>query len=190
MELVAGTSWILTKTAIIQKVKFMLEELLDQQRNYLSGLDPLPSLWLQTSPKISKGENYRGLPYLVLDFPRSFTNENIFAVRTLFWWGNFFSITLHLSGGFKKDQEEKIIAAYPQLKAAGFYLGVNEGEWEHHFEETNYLPVAHWDQSGFVAFIKEKPFIKLSNKVDLNQWDEASNILFGHYRLLVEILKN
>ena len=53
---------------------------------------------VQSTPKIAKGENYLQLPYVLLDYPRCFDKENIFAIRTMFWWGNFFSITLHLSG--------------------------------------------------------------------------------------------
>jgi hypothetical protein len=51
--------------------------------------------------KISRGENYQLLPYIILDYPSYFSRNNIFAVRTMFWWGNFFSITLHLSGDHK-----------------------------------------------------------------------------------------
>ena len=67
---------------------------------------------LNSSPKISKGENYKGLPWLVLDYPRYFNKEDIFAIRTLFWWGNFFSITLHISGKYKMRYEKKIIDSF------------------------------------------------------------------------------
>ena len=42
------------------------------------------------SGKISRGENYRGLPYLILDYPAYFSQKDIFAFRTMFWWGHFF----------------------------------------------------------------------------------------------------
>ncbi|MEQ8878169.1 MAG: hypothetical protein RLQ12_00980 [Cyclobacteriaceae bacterium] len=42
------------------------------------------------SGKISKGENYRSLPFFILDYPRMFTKENAFAFRTMLWWGNEF----------------------------------------------------------------------------------------------------
>lgn len=38
-----------------------------------------------------------GQLYLILDYPGMLSTENIFAVRTLFWWGNIFSVSLHLS---------------------------------------------------------------------------------------------
>jgi len=36
------------------------------------------------APKISKGENYEGLPWVILDFPRYFDKENVFAIRCFF----------------------------------------------------------------------------------------------------------
>ncbi len=34
----------------------------------------------------------------MLDYPRAFGRDSIFACRTFFWWGRFFSLTLHLAG--------------------------------------------------------------------------------------------
>ena len=38
----------------------------------------------------------------MLDYPALFKKDEIFALRTMFWWGNFMSITLLLSGGYKE----------------------------------------------------------------------------------------
>ena len=92
-------------------------------------------------PKISKGENYKGLPYLVLDYPRYFGKDDHFAIRSMFWWGNFFSITLHLSGIYKKMYENKIEASFTLLKEESFFIGISDDQWEHHFETSNYLPL-------------------------------------------------
>ena len=43
--------------------------------------DFLPAEMLFHSPKISKGENYKGLPYVMLDYPRCFGKTDIFAIR-------------------------------------------------------------------------------------------------------------
>jgi len=102
MELVSSPDIILTKNAILQKIKSFLEELQLKQHDVLQEYSSyLPEEPLKISPKISRGENYKGLPWLVLDNPRYFQHNNIFAIRTMFWWGNFFSITLHLSGNNK-----------------------------------------------------------------------------------------
>src|SRR3989337_3789488 len=114
--LVIRADWILTKNSIIQKTKQLLASLqTEQQHLLLSSSSLFPEEIINSSPKISKGENYKGLPYLVLDYPRYFNKEDAFAIRILFWWGNFFSGTLHLSGIYKKKYEEKIIRSFESL---------------------------------------------------------------------------
>src|SRR5438105_15186190 len=114
MELVTNADWILTKNTIIEKTKILFGEL---QEVMTSTFNPVAANdYTRVPPKISKGENYRGLPYLILDYPRLFEKENILAIRTMFWWGNFFSITLHLAGSYKKQHEEKCIQVYSIFK--------------------------------------------------------------------------
>ena len=71
-ELIANADWILTKNEILKKVKHLLEELMKEQQKHIRSCHGLPAEILVPPPKISKGENYRGLPYLVLDHPRYF----------------------------------------------------------------------------------------------------------------------
>jgi hypothetical protein len=76
LELVNNADWILTKNAVIGKVY----ELFGQLSEYIvAELAKHPSLTEQgidfRSPKISKGEQYEGLPWVMLDHPRHFTNE-------------------------------------------------------------------------------------------------------------------
>src|ERR1700722_6862028 len=80
---------ILTKNAIIQKTISLFSMLSENMQHDLLNVE-LPQEIKTTAPKISKGENYQGLPYVVLDYPRLFGKENTFAIRTLFWWGNYF----------------------------------------------------------------------------------------------------
>src|SRR4051812_8041543 len=98
LRLVQNTEWILTKREIIKKIYDLFGEVHNVMRKEISeNPDLFPQNIIGRSGKISKGENYRGLPYLILDYPASFERDNAFALRTMFWWGNFFSVTLHLS---------------------------------------------------------------------------------------------
>ncbi|MEI9808974.1 MAG: hypothetical protein WDO16_14545 [Bacteroidota bacterium] len=96
----------------------------DQQQFLQPYITVLPPEVIKISPKISKGENYKGLPYLVLDYPRYFEKDNHFAVRSMFWWGNFFSSTLHLSGIYKKKYTSAIEASFTQLQENDFFICV------------------------------------------------------------------
>src|SRR6266496_5634658 len=168
-ELVNNAEWILTKNGIIEKVKQLLTGLQEDQKEYLHSLsNHFPKEILKPSAKISKGENYKGLPYLVLDFPRCFDHKNIFAVRTMFWWGNFFSVTLQLAGDYKIMFENKIISSYEILKQKEFFICVHEKQWEHHFESSNYIQISNCNKDDFVDIIKTNSFIKLANKTSLS----------------------
>lgn len=180
-ELVLNPDWILTKNNILKKVWQLLETLQAGQQKHLSTVPPEVSA---QSGKISKGENYKGLPYLILDQPRYFDKDNIFAIRTLFWWGHFFSSTLHLAGDYKKMYEKKIIAALPLLKDKDFFICINADPWEHHFETGNFVPAGELSTASFEDIAGRRPFIKLSKKISLKDWNTAGERLleiFGEY---------
>jgi len=189
MELINNPDWILTKNGILEKTKLLLENLQFLQQQYLqSRAVYLPEEVFKSLPKISKGENYKGLPYLILDYPRCFDKENICAIRIMFWWGNFFSCTLHLSGRYKQLFSPKIIASYPSLKEIDFFCCVQENEWEHHFEKSNYLPLFQMSKYDFETALHKNSFVKLAKKIPLQQWDDAQEKLLDYFKQIIEII--
>lgn len=189
LELINNAGFILTKNAALKKINQLLAGLQFKQKQHIEFCSSrLPEKVFQSNPKISKGENYQGLPYLILDYPKCFEQENIFVIRTMFWWGNFFSITLHLSGSYKKEAEEKLIASYSALKEKQFFFCINNNQWEHHFESSNYILLTELNNADFENAILDKDFIKLANKFPLQQWDEAEQILLDCFKEIMEIL--
>jgi len=160
------------------------------QQDLLLPLNSLPEEVLKSSPKISRGENYKGLPWLVLDYPRYFNKDDVFAIRTLFWWGNFFSITLHLSGNYKAKYETKIIDSFESLQQEDFSVCINEDQWEHHFETNNYIPVHDLSESQYSEIIVKRSFIKLAKKIPLEQWNDVEKKLLDIFGQLINSLKD
>lgn len=189
MELITNADWILTKNEALLKIERVLANLQLQQKEHLTGIaSELPTAFVNSSPKISKGENYQGLPYRLLDYPKIFNQSEILAVRTMFWWGNFFSITLHLSGSYKTLFEKKIITAQQLLGKHDFHCCINEKEWEHHFAETNFIPVKSINEDDFQNIIRQKTFIKLAYKLNLQHLAIAVEKLMKQYKVLIELL--
>jgi len=186
MELVTNADWILTKNTIIEKAKNLFGELQEMMTEDLGRV--LTHNYTKVPPKISKGENYRGLPYLILDYPRLFEKENIFAIRTMFWWGNFFSITLHMAGSYKKQDEEKCILAYPVFRDNDFFICINKEQWEHHFDPSNYALVKNLSQMEWKKIISENSFIKIANKHPLHHWNDAVNKLAVDFKVLTDVI--
>jgi len=187
LELYTDTSLILTKNAILQKLKLFLEELQLRQQNIIHNFAFIPGEVLKISPKVSKGENYKGLPWLVLDYPRYFKPGNIFAIRTLFWWGNFFSTTLHLSGMYKKKFGEKILSFPDKPGSDNFFICISEDQWQHHFEISNYLPLKEISAAE-IEKIKARSFIKLGKKNALKQPAAIAEVLCNDYEEIVRML--
>lgn len=198
MELVTNADLILTKNTILKKVNQLLGQLQEEQKQILfSHSNALPEKVLESSPKISKGENYLGLPYQILDCPRVFEHEilsdrqaGIFAIRTMFWWGNFFSVTLHLSGIYKKQAEEKLVACFDAMKEKGYYCYINDDPWKHHFEDHNYILLSDIKKTDFERSVKEKSFFKMANKISLQQWTDAEKILIRYFKELIIMMVN
>ena len=186
-ELYTNKSLILTKNAIIQKLKLFFEELQLRQQNIIHNFTFIPDEVLKISPKVSKGENYKGLPWLVLDYPRYFKPGNIFAIRTLFWWGNFFSTTLHLSGIYKKTFGDKILSFTNKPGSDDFFICISEDQWQHHFEISNYLPLKEIPAEE-IKQIQARSFIKLGKKNHLVQPDAVAEILCNDYEEIVRML--
>ncbi|MDZ4794106.1 MAG: hypothetical protein SGI83_07495 [Bacteroidota bacterium] len=191
MELAGNADLILTKNAVLQKINQLLGSLQEKQKGYIIHHSiQLPIEVLRSSPKISKGENYNGFPYQLLDYPKFFEKANIFAVRTLFWWGHFFSITLHLSGKYKTAAEQPLLRSFAALQENGFYCSVNNDPWKHDFDAVNYTLLQNFSREDFEQLVTDKPFIKLAKKIPFEQWDMAEDVLFDYFKEIMDIAGN
>ncbi|HEX4375089.1 MAG TPA: hypothetical protein VHZ50_17415 [Puia sp.] len=187
--LVQNGQWILTKNAIIKKVYHLFGSLAEVMK-IASAKNNLLAEVLQTTPKISKGENYKGLPYVMLDYPRSFTKENVFAVRTFFWWSNYFSITLHLKGGYKEKFIESIQKNIFLLNENNFYLSITEDEWHHDIDEQNYILLNDLKDDLKQKYFLRSSVVKISAKINLDKWNESESKLLHLYNVILKCLEN
>ena len=189
MRLVTDPAWILTKNSVMGKVVAMFAELSEVYKPWWAdGVKQLRKRapdWVfpETSPKISKGENYKGLPWVILDYPRFFGREDIFAIRTMFWWGHAFSLTLHLKGKYKEFFLPDIERFSLELDMADFMVSVSDDEWRHEHVPENYQSLL-----GDADLTAERKFIKLSAAFSLDDWDNAPDRLAGLFLILTGIL--
>ncbi len=186
LELVCNTEWILTKHIIIEKVYQLfgsvagaMQQQLTESNIFLSAI---------TSPKISKGENYRQLPYVMLDYPRLFGKEDMSAVRTFFWWGNFCSVNLLMAGSYKTASQEKVIEHYNLLAGNNYFICTAATPWEHHFEEGNFTPLNLVSQIEFASIVKGHSFLKIAKKIPLSEWDNMQSFILKSFTELAQLL--
>jgi hypothetical protein len=190
LQLVTNTDWILTKRRVMEKVDQLLGNIAENQKRVVEKeKDWLPGEVVRSEPKIAKGENYLQLPYLLLDYPRCFDAEKIFAVRTMFWWGNFFSITLHLSGAYKEKFQQNIMENMGAVEQDVF-ICIHENQWQHHFEADNYTAIKKLSKEALQDMIIEKQFIKLAIKFPLQPWAALPALLDTSFLEIITWLKD
>jgi hypothetical protein len=184
IELMQNAEIILTKNRVLEKMKLLLEEVQAKQIDFIKQNNIANEIF-KVSPKISKGENYLGLPYLILDYPRQFSEKNFFFIRTMFWWGKFFSCTLHLANNSKEIFKEGIKQSYPQLK--NYYISINDDQWVHHLEETDYRKIDVMGKSEFEETCETFDHLKIAGRYSLSEWQKAPSDLFRNWQFFLSL---
>lgn len=184
MEMMQDAEIILTKNRVLEKMKLLLEEVQGKQINLVKNNEVASEIF-KVSPKISRGENYLGLPYLILDYPRQSSESNFFFIRTMFWWGNFFSCTLHLAKESKFLFKERIKQSYPYLK--NYYTSINDDQWTHHLQETHYRKIEALTAKEFEENCEQLEHIKIAGRHPLNEWKQAPYELYANWKFFLNL---
>ncbi|HEX8461249.1 MAG TPA: hypothetical protein VF623_07460 [Segetibacter sp.] len=183
LQLVSDAEVLLSKNKIIQTVYAIFGDLAEVYKSELHSSNfNVADL---NNAKISRGENYIGLPFVMLDYPRQFNKQNFFAIRSFFWWGNFFSITLHLSGTFLQEYNSAIQNNLEELNDSGWLISAAGEQWQHHFEADNYSVI-----DINTTDIKSRSFIKLAKKIPLSEWDSVNIFYKKNFKSLIAMLTN
>jgi hypothetical protein len=170
-RLVLDPGIILTKNRIIDKVYSLFGVMADELRAL-----PWPEGTELASPKIARGENYRGLPFVMLDFPRLFSSQHVMAVRTHFWWGNYISVVLHLKGRYQGEYTRRVEKEFAKLQD-DYWVADTDDEWEHAMVEPFWKPIKSMDADAFREHIDKHPFLKIGRKFPLEKDDLGEGLL-------------
>ena len=174
MDAILHPDFFYTKYSALQKIMELFSETERNLREIIEQHQHLGEHTNITSPKIFRGENYKKLPYMVLDYPRKFSPETVFAFRTMFWWGKEFSFTLHLQNKALDHFRNSIAKNISMLEGKRFYYSVYKTPWEYHFETENYLPLDDMlKEPGFTDGLLTSPFIKLSRKISISEFEKV-----------------
>lgn len=187
LALAADPQVMLAKIAVTDAVYTLFGRLALLQSERIAAVRHLFGPVFDTPPKISRGERYRDLPYVMLDHPRLFGEHDIFAIRTLFWWGRFFSVTLHLRGEWRVHLAGTILLKREFLGLRGFHISTGMHEWEHHFGADNYLPVSGMGEEEWRASLSQGAFTKLAVRFPVSRFNDMEELLSGAFDGLMGI---
>lgn len=178
LAIIHDTKFLITKFEVITKITSLLDtlnrRLSENIHQYSSILSPE---LLRSTGKISRGENYRQLPYLVLDAPRHFNRHDLMVFRSMFWWGHEFSFTLHLQGSYLHQYLAALLSHIHTIQQQDVYICVNSSPWEYHFDEDNYVPASSLKPEAIMEHARQFDFIKISRTLTLE--DIAQGPAFG-----------
>ena len=141
----------------------------------------LPPAVVSLSPKIARGENYKGLPYVMLDYPRCFDKQDVCAVRSFFWWGHYFSCTLHLKGAYLRQYAPLIKKAVSADQFNDWYINTSNEEWNHDISMLSQKITPDIQ-------IENNEVLKLTAVLHLHQWDQAKLFFEAQFNKLVKII--
>ena len=191
LQVLHERDFFIEKKIITDKIYSLLGHLLQEARlRQVFSTVSFPKETDYTTGKISKGENYMGFPYIILDFPRLFTKEEIVAIRTMVWWGNFISSTLIISGSLFKHAKKATLNSQTLLKQNDVWLCIHETPWEHHFEKENLIPINEISQSTMGKILDRNNFLKLSRKISIKKINKLMEFGLESFTLYAKMLNS
>ena len=187
-NLVMNGDWILTKNRVLEQITGFLALLQLTQAEWVrKHATLLPDAISEVPAKLSKGENYLGLPYRVLDYPRLFSAADMFAVRTLFWWGHYFTVNLVLSGIWKQQASESLLVSFDVLQERNIFICFGEDPWIHQLSTEHYREIGTLSRVEWEKIIREQAFVKLSTRHELTDWEHLEERLMNDFTLLLQV---
>lgn len=121
----------------------------------------LPPEWVDSSPRLSRGENYHEQAYRVLDYPRFFAKADMLTARVVVLWGHATGFHLMAAGKYREQYLEAWVPEINRLPA-GFQLSAQQNPWIWENTNTELLPVDSLDEATVRSTLESRSFIKLS----------------------------
>lgn len=172
LEALYNTHFFDTKREITAVILALFNRLQLELNTVWSRQIHLKEEYHSPAAKIFKGENYSGYPYMNLDFPRLFNGSNVFAFRSMLWWGNHISFTLHLQGKAFEQEAGRLFAALPSFEHRSYFICHHTSPWEYHFGQDNFIPVEEvLVNDTLFQTVKDNGFLKISRKLELKDYN-------------------
>lgn len=169
------------RNEIQQQVMLLLGESHEQLKDSVEGL---PDSVLKSGPKISRGENYQGKPWMVLDFPRDFSKDGVFAFRVLFLFGDAVHCTFLISGKYLEQFRAGVIASSSKEELKDLAVCYAGDMWVNHVSEA-YEPLHRCKEN-----LADCEFIKAGRKISFEEWEKIPELTEEFFKRIIKWIKN
>ena len=187
LTIIHDTEFFRLKSTVTQKFYQLFGELIQEIKEEIpQSKFVFPRGMDLKNGRITKGENYLGLPYVVADFPKIFNQEGVFTFRTWFWWGNYVLFTWHLSGTYLRVYQNHLISKFEDFQKAELLIFIGEDEWQQHITDSSYLDLNHVNKKTYVNLVKERPYFKVTQKLSFQDVENISRIGKDIYEVFIK----
>lgn len=191
--------YLLTNKDIYIKIQSLEAKVTDLFGEIAISIEPIvqnfnsiiPDELKSKNPKISRGNNYNGLPWTILDYPRNFNKDGVFALRLLCLRGDSFILTLHLNGKYYQNYKNSIFENLDLLQQNQYLITQGNSEWDHIITSENYSEIP--SNKKALDEIKNKTeliqYIKFAKAIPFDHWEKLNSIIKTEYTFLLSMLK-
>ncbi|MBO3696859.1 hypothetical protein [Roseivirga sp. E12] len=132
----------------------------------------LPAKLGKTPFKVSKGNNHKGFPFQVIDFPASLGQTDAYSFRSVIWYGNFFSFSLLLKGEPKTIYESYL----SRLTSKGYTMTWADNIWETEISIINSIDINVSSLEKARGIYQSNEALKIFKSYNLNQIDDFERL--------------
>ncbi|MFN4124090.1 MAG: hypothetical protein ACK4GL_12400 [Flavobacteriales bacterium] len=124
----------------------------------------IDAAWSVRTAKISKGENYQDMPYVVLDYPFLMHQKDLLLFRTMFWWGHYFSLNLLIKGESFHHPVQALIQQLQKSPEPDVYILTSDNFWQNDisgldFSSCNAKAAQYsWEQYRHIRMVHQVDF--------------------------------
>ncbi|MCF8254088.1 MAG: hypothetical protein K9H61_09375 [Bacteroidia bacterium] len=168
---IQDTHYPILKRNAIEKIKaqlFLLGEEMNQKFD-------------QKGFKISLGENYLEMPYVVLDYPKISGNDFPFLFRTFFWWGHPISYQILV----QTEPYKKLIEAWLTQKEEGVFVWVGENLWDNNWQGNGFVGLNQLNEVQKEMVLNRNWFKLVGTKI-IKKPDNLFNEAIGFYEFYIK----
>lgn len=184
-KILSEKEFFLAKARVSEKIHAILMEVGEYLNSHFYDHLLIGKILKNTSYKISRGENLKGMPYFVLDVPTLKSNHSYFSFRIIVWWGNYITINLLLSGEHLLHFKDTINSNLKEKNFSELLISIADDAWSHPIDEKDYLPATKWNS-------KEKQigdYFKATFRIPLEQMPNLEKVAESSCEVLLKLLK-
>jgi hypothetical protein len=143
---------------------------------------------LHLASKIYRGENYLGMPWMALDFPKNYGKDSSLAFRVLVLWGDAIYTSLLAEENVKIEHLDSV--SITNLPDSISYI-INENRWIQTIESDSCRYAQNLD--SILEHRKQFGFTRLFQKIEFSKWNtlesECSQSFINQCEILLLLKK-